>query len=84
MNETYIVSRQDTVCKLETTGDEEEGHEGVDELRTLRRRLLVVLKDVAGNHIYLAGGAAAAAARGGCAWSSWASGCRGLLGSHCV
>jgi len=51
---TYIVPRQDTVGKLQPAGDDEEDHKDINEFRALRRRLLVVLKDIEGDLINLA------------------------------
>ena len=45
---TYIVTGHDAVHELQATNHDEEGHEEVDQLRALGRRLLVVAQDVRG------------------------------------
>jgi hypothetical protein len=42
---TYIVASNDTVYKLQNADQDEEGHKGIDQLRSLRRSVQIILPD---------------------------------------
>ena len=46
---TYVVTGHDAVYELQAADHDEEGHEEVDQLRALGRRLLVVAQDIGGH-----------------------------------
>lgn len=46
---TYVVSSQNTVHELNDADQNEEGHEGVEKERALRRRRGILLPDVLGD-----------------------------------
>lgn len=89
---TYIVSTHDAVEELNTARQNEECHEDVDELGSLRRMALVVVVDIHDDSIpglsatRCLGGALAGLGSNGCWCRRWGRRdvARVALGRHCV
>lgn len=60
---TYVVAGEDAVQELDGSDDDQEAHEGVDQLGALRGVLLVVVPDVGGHLVPLDIAAAGAGRR---------------------
>ncbi len=66
MTWAYVVARKDAVDKLQRADGHEEGHEGVQQARALRRRVEVVRDHVAGDLVPGLDAAAVAGLGGDC------------------